>query len=66
MSYDQAMRWAKQHRKGTHQHVIMSTDSGFWPSGEWLRECWWPYVDRCRKQGIEPMNQEEYYKQSLR
>jgi len=32
MSYQQEVKWEKKHRKGTHQHVIMSTGSGPWPS----------------------------------
>jgi hypothetical protein len=62
MSYEQAMKWAKMHRKGTRQPMIMSTGSGFWPAHSWLEHDYWPYVDKCRVKGIEPLKDEEYYK----
>lgn len=31
MSYQQAMKWAKKHPKGTRQPMIFSTGSGPWP-----------------------------------
>jgi len=62
MSYSQAMKWAKKHRKGTRQPIIMSAGSGFWPSGSFLEEDYWPYVERCKQEGKEPMECETYYR----
>jgi len=61
MSYKQAMKWAKKHPKGTRQNVIMSIGSGFWPSGAYLTEVYFPYREQCEKDGIEPLGCEEYY-----
>jgi hypothetical protein len=66
MSYSQAMKWNKKPPKGTRQPVIMSTGSGFWPSGAFLTEDYFPYLERCKKEGIEPMECEEYYNSQLR
>ena len=66
MSYSQAMKWNKKHPKGTRQPVIMSTGSGFWPSEAFLTEDYFPYLERCKKEGIEPMECEEYYNGQLR
>ena len=61
MSYEQAVKWQKKHRKQTLRNVIMSTGSGFWPSGAFLREDYGPYVEECNRQGKEPMSCEAYY-----
>lgn len=61
MSYKQAMKWGRKHPKGTKQPVLMSTGSGFWPSGSWLKDVWWPYVERCKLQNREPIEQERFY-----
>lgn len=66
MSYRQAMKWQVKHPKGIKPEVIMSTGSGFWPSGSFLREEYWPYCDECKRKGVEPMGCEEYYKTTLR
>jgi hypothetical protein len=61
MSYKQAMKWQRTHRKGTRQPVLMSTGSGFWPAHRWLENDYWPYLERCKIAGIEPMPCESYY-----
>jgi len=40
-------------------------NSGFWPSGSFLREDYWPYLEQCKRDGIEPMECEAYYRQTL-
>ena len=65
MSYEQAMKWHRKHPKGTRQPVRMSARSGFWPSGSWLKNCCWLYVDQCQHEGAKPMGAEEYYKSQL-
>lgn len=62
MNYEQTVKWGKKHRKGTRQPVIMSTGSGFWPSGTFLKEDYWPYLEKCKTTGKKPMGCEEYYK----
>ena len=67
MSYAQAMKWQRKHpRGGAIQPVLMSTGSGFWPSGSFLREDFWPYVERCAARGEEPIGCEEYYRLMLK
>jgi len=66
MSYVKAMKWNRRHVKGTRQPVIMSTGSGFWPAHAWLEREWWTYLERCKAQGIEPMECEQYYRSQLR
>jgi hypothetical protein len=66
MSYTQAMKWQRTHRKGTRQPVIMSTGSGFWPAYGWLKNDFWPYLERCKAAGIEPMECQAYYNAGLR
>jgi len=65
MSYKQAMYWAKKHPKGTKQVVIMSTGSGFWPSHSFLSEDYFPYIEQCKLDGIEPLECEAYYNSKL-
>ncbi len=65
MSYAQAMKWQRTHRKGTRQPVIMSTGSGFWPSRGFL-EYYWRYEKECQEQGKEPMECEAYYNATLK
>lgn len=62
MSYKQAMRWQRTHRKGTRQPVYMSTGSGFWPSGNWIKHDYIPYVEACQALGAEPLAAEIFYK----
>lgn len=66
MSYNKMMKWNRKHPKGTRQPILMSTESGFWPSGAWLEHDWWPYLKRCEAEGIKPMECEAYYKSQLR
>lgn len=61
MSYAKAMKWAKQHPKGTRQPVLMSTGSGFWPSGGYLRDDYWPYRAACEALGVEPLECKAHY-----
>ena len=65
MSYAQAMKWQRTHRKGTRQPVLMSTGSGFWPAHHWLENTFWPYQEQCKAQEIEPMGCEAYYNATL-
>ena len=60
------MKWNRTHRKGTKQPIIMSTDSGFWPSISWLEDEWWPYLERCKLKNTKPLSQEDYYYSQLR
>ena len=64
MSYQQAMRWSKKHPKGTRQPVLMHTESGFWPSGDWLRENYWPYLAACADLNVEPLACEAFYRKT--
>lgn len=66
MSYAQMRRWNRQHPKGTRQPIILSTGSGFWPSHAFMTEDYFPYVERCKAEGVEPMDCEHYYYKSLR
>ena len=66
MSYSQAMKWNKKHPKGTRQPVIMSSGSGFWPSGAFLFDDYFPYLEQCKKEGIKPMECEACYNSKLR
>lgn len=61
MSYAQAMKWGRNHPKGTRQPIIMSTGSGFWPAHAWLLGNFWPYQEQCKAAGIEPLKCEDYY-----
>lgn len=65
MSYDQTVKWGRRHRKGTNQPLLMSTQSGFWPSYGFLSSSYWPYVAECEAAGIEPIPCEEYYRATL-
>lgn len=65
MSYTQAMKWRRKHPRGTKQPVLMSTGSGFWPSQSYLFDCYFPYVEQCKSQGIDPMGCEAYYRATL-
>jgi hypothetical protein len=60
------MKWNRRHPKGTRQTCIMHTNSGFTPAITWLEHNWWPYLEKCKAQGIEPMECETYYKSQLR
>ena len=64
-TYAQAMKWGRKHPKGTNQPVIMSTGSGFWPSGGFLKHDYWPYLERCKRSGTEPIGCEAFYKAML-
>ena len=62
MSYAQAMKWQKAHPTGGKaQDLGMSTGSGFWPSGSWLRSTFWPYLEKCEAAGIQPLPAEHVY-----
>jgi hypothetical protein len=64
MSYKKAMRWNKKHPKGTKQPVIMHTNSGFWPSGAFLKQ-YAAYVAQCKKDHISALGCEAYYNQQI-
>jgi len=67
MSYAKMMKWNKRHRTSKKtQPVLMHTDSGFWPAKAWLEHNWWPYLERCKAAGVQPMECEQYYKSQLR
>jgi hypothetical protein len=65
LSYKQAVKWEKKHRKGTRQPMIMSTGSGFWPSGAFL-EKYWEYEGECKSKGEIPLSAEQYYDSTVR
>lgn len=66
MSYEKAMKHDRNPRKWKHtQPVLMHTNSGFWPSGSFLKEDFWPYLERCKAEKIEPMECEAYYNSKL-
>lgn len=65
MDYTRAMRWQRTHRKGTRQPVILHTQSGFWPAEAFLREDYWPYVEQCKADGVEPLSVRAYYEQII-
>ena len=66
MSYAKAMKWGARHPKGTRQPVLMHTNSGFWPSGAYLQEDFWPYLDACKVIGVEPLACEAHYRAQCR
>lgn len=61
MSYAKAMKWGKRHPKGTRQPILMHTNSGFWPSGGYLKEDFWPYQEACKAEGVEPVECKTHY-----
>lgn len=65
MSYAQAMRWQKQHVRGTRQPVLMHTGSGFWPSAAWTQE-YLAYIAACKAIETEPLEGEDYYRRTCR
>lgn len=66
MSYQQTVNWRKTHRRGTNQPLVMSTHSGFWPSQCFLTDYYWPYVEQCRADGIEPVSSETHYRMMVK
>jgi hypothetical protein len=62
MSYVQAMKWSRNHPKGTRQPVLMSTSSGFWPAKAWLDHEYFPYRDSCHVISVEPVGCEAFYR----
>jgi hypothetical protein len=67
MSYNQAMAWHKKHpRGGKSQYLGFAPSSGFWPSGAWLRNVYWPYLEECKANGIEPLSAKDVYGQSMK
>jgi hypothetical protein len=65
MNYKQAMIWSRRHPKGTKQPVLMSTDSGFWPSLGTI-ENYGDYTEACRTLGTKPLPIEQHYKLNCR
>ena len=65
MSYNQAVKHGRKHPKGHRTPVIMSTGSGFWPSGAFLEE-WEEYRVECSAQGTKPLGCEAYYNASMK
>jgi len=39
----------------------MAPGSGFWPSGSWLKQVYWPYVEQCKAAGKDPLSAEVIY-----
>ena len=69
MSYTQMMKWNRKHPKGISYkrgYMGFHTTKGFTPALAWLKEDWWPYLERCKAEGVEPMECEQYYKSQLR
>jgi hypothetical protein len=65
MSYEQAMKWNRRHPKGTRQPILMSTGSGFWPSGAFLDD-YFKYREKCKAEDKEPLECEQYYNSQIR
>ncbi len=65
MSYTKMMKWNKRHRKGTRQPILMHTNSGFTPSIAFLDK-YFEYRAKCEAGGIEPIECQQYYNESLR
>jgi hypothetical protein len=65
VNYKQAMKWSRKHPKGTKQPVIMSTNSGFWPSRGTI-ESYQCYADACQKIDAQPLPIKEHYDLSCR
>lgn len=66
MNYNQAMKWQKKHpRGGAIQPMLFSTGSGFWPSGAWLKDIYWPYCEECKKRGETPQGAKEHYEKGI-
>ena len=61
MSYSKMMRRSRNAKKYKIQPMLFSTGSGFWPSGAFLKNKYWPYLERCKKNGIEPLPCEKFY-----
>jgi hypothetical protein len=61
MSYSQTMKWNTKHRKGTSQPLILSTGSGLWLSGAFLRDEYKPYTDACLSLGVDPVTAARLY-----
>jgi len=66
MSYEKAMKHARNPRKQKARYMGFSPGSGFWPSGSYLKENYWPYLKQCKQKDIEPVSCEAYYKSLLR
>lgn len=64
MSYTKMMKWNKKRPKGTKQPIIMSTNSGFWPSGAFVIQ-WVKYAEGMEAKGLPYLSSEEYYKSQL-
>lgn len=64
MSYAKAMKWNKKHPKGTKQPVIMHTNSGFWPSGSFIKK-WVAYAEKQEAADLPYLDCETYYKTQL-
>lgn len=66
MSYKKMMKWNKRHRRGTRQPCLFHVPGrGFTASWAWIQDNWIPYLERCKAEGVEPMEQEQYYKSKL-
>ena len=66
MNYRQAMAWERKHPRGTRQPLNFSTGSGFWPSGAFLEDDYFPYLERCKQSNTQPMSCEDYYNLGLK
>lgn len=65
MSYAKMMKWNKRHSKGMRQPVLMSTNSGFWPSGAFIKK-WAEYAEKCENEGKPYLECQQYYNLQLR
>jgi len=62
MSYRKAMKHANNPRRYKKtQPMLFSTQSGFWPSGAFLKNRYWPYLEECEKSGEKPLTCEAFY-----
>lgn len=62
MSYRKMMKHATNPRRYKKtQPMLFSTGSGFWPSGAFLKNEYWPYLEKCKKLGVVPLSCEKFY-----
>jgi len=62
MSYNKMMKRTRNAKRYKPQPMLFSTGSGFWPSGAFLKNQYWPYLEKCKKIGVEPLSCEKFYK----
>ncbi len=59
------IKWSKKHRKGINQNMIFHTEGAFTPSASFLDK-YFKYRNECKKDNVEPLSCEDYYRTGLR